>query len=733
MVQTSMNTRPSPSCSRHDEGNLLSRYLDVRQRTESLLGPLGAEDMVVQSMPDASPAKWHIAHTTWFFETFLLTDHLPGYRLFNPDFGYLFNSYYETLGPRQPRVQRGLLTRPTVKEVLAYRAHVDQHMKRLLDADIPDSMREFVLLGIAHEEQHQELLLMDILHLFNQSPLKPVYDAHWPKQPSGRRGQFKRISGGLVEIGAQPHGLVFDNEGPRHKTWLEAFEISDRLVTNGEWLDFMRDDGYRRADLWLSDGWDRVRAESWHAPLYWLQSDDGWSEMTLGGLRALDPAAPVTHVSYFEAAAFAQWVGARLPTEAEWECAANAQALEQRDDVAWQWTQSAYSAYPGFRPTRDAIGEYNGKFMIGQMVLRGGCEFTPVRHTRSTYRNFFRPEQRWMLSGLRLARDLQTVSQVSIDADFAADVVAGLAAPSKNLSPKYFYDALGSELFDAICQTPEYYPTKTETALLRGIAAEIARDIPAGAVLVELGSGGSQKTRIVLDAAPQIAVYVPVDVSGDALDKASQGLVRDYPDLLVAPQVQDFSTGIELPAVAKGRPRVGFFPGSTIGNFTPPQAVQLMRTTRQLLGENATFVVGVDLVKDLPTLLAAYNDAQGITEQFNKNLLTRINRELDGDFDLHAFDHLAIWNAECGRMEMHLVSRTDQLVNAARHTFAFKKGERLHTENSHKFSVESFTQLANEAGWRVHRHWLSAAPQFAVFSLKPTPHFDHTDKEHHHS
>ncbi|MDV6330394.1 ergothioneine biosynthesis protein EgtB [Asticcacaulis sp. 201] len=701
------------------QDSLLDLYVALRARTLDLVAPLSPEDMVVQSMPDASPAKWHLAHTTWFFETFLLNGQ-PHYRPFDPDYAFLFNSYYEALGPRQPRAQRGLLTRPPLDAIIAYRRHVDTHMQALLATDIDESTIDLLRLGLAHEEQHQELLLMDILHLFGQSPLRPAAAPDWPGDDGGRAGRFQLRPGGLVDIGHSGCGFAFDNETPRHKVWLQPFEISDRLVTNGDWLAFMADGGYARADLWLSDGWAHVQANGWQAPAYWHATSEGWREMTLRGSVPVAPDTPVTHVSFYEADAFARWSGARLPTEAEWEAAASDGALEQVDTVAWQWTASAYLPYPGFVPGSGAVGEYNGKFMSGQMVLRGGCAFTPAGHVRTSYRNFFRPEQRWMRSGVRLVRDLHAgvAATDRDDATFAADVVAGLSARQKSLSPKYFYDATGSELFEAICRTPEYYPTRTESALLADIAVELTATIPADAVLVEFGSGASDKTRRLLDAAPQITAYVPIDISDDALRQATLRLNRDYPDLAVTPVVGDFTTVVDLPHALRDRPLVGFFPGSTIGNFSVPEARQLLRNMRAMLGTDARLIIGADMVKDEATLVAAYNDAAGVTAEFNKNVLRRINTELGGTFDLNAFDHLAIWNAEYARMEMHLVSRVDQIVHAAGHTFAFKAGERLHTENSHKFTPQSFGALAAEAGFTIERVWVSAAPEFAVFSLK---------------
>ncbi len=730
-------TAPAPMRAAHAKGPG-ARYRSVRSATLALVSNLSAEDQAAQSMPDASPTKWHLAHTTWFFETFVLEPHLPGYRIFDPAFAYLFNSYYEALGPRQPRPQRGLLTRPPLERVLAYRAHVDEAMARLL-ATPGHGLDALLDLGLAHEEQHQELILMDVLHLFAQSPLKPVY-APAPALPVGRDpGPAAQVAfeGGLVEIGHGGGTFAFDNEGPRHRVFLEPFRLADRLVTNAEWLAFMADGGYSRPELWLSEGWARVQAEGWTAPLYWEEGPRGWLAMTLQGRRALAPHAPVTHVSYYEADAYATWADARLPTEAEWEHAAqgleiSGNMVEQRQygpavaskgaglrqmfgDV-WEWTRSAYGPYPGFRPASGAIGEYNGKFMIGQMVLRGGCCATPEGHVRASYRNFFHPHQRWMFSGVRLAWD-GPAQPVGHDGEFARDVVAGLSKPQKELSAKYFYDAVGSDLFEQITQLPEYYPTRTELALMAERAGEMAQAIPDGAALVEFGSGASTKTRLLLDAAPQLGAYVPIDISPTALDAAAQAISRDYPGLAVAPLVDDFTRALALPKAVDGRERVGFFPGSTIGNFRPDEVVAFLSGARRLLGEGACFLVGIDLVKDDETLVAAYDDAQAVTAAFNLNLLTRINRELGGDFDLSAFEHRAIWNADESRIEMHLVSRADQWAEAAGVRFRFAAGETIHTENSYKFTLGGFAALAAEAGWKLERSWESPAPSFAVVLL----------------
>lgn len=700
-------------------GDLRERFMAVRARTVRLASPLSSEDRVVQSMPDASPTKWHLAHTTWFFETFLLRPHAKGYEIFDEQFAYLFNSYYEALGERHPRPQRGLLTRPSSQSVSAYREHVDHHMSALLTEKASSEIASLVQLGIAHEEQHQELLLMDALHLFSRSPLKPAYDSNWSLAAPGRSGAFVRHSGGLISIGTDANTFSFDNEQPVHPVWVGDFEISDRLVTNRDWLAFMEDGGYSRADLWLADGWAVVKEQSWNAPLYWSRENTsaGWMEMTLRGLLPLALDRAVGHVSYYEAAAFAQWANARLPTEAEWELAARAGLLEQSDDVAWQWTQSAYLPYPGFRATADAIGEYNGKFMVGQMVLRGGANITSPGHSRPGYRNFFKPEQRWMQSGVRLARDAQAASAESDTDEFRADIVAGFSASPKSLSPKYFYDAKGSALFEEICETPEYYPTRAETALLKRIVHKIGTYVENGATLIEFGSGASEKTRIILDEIAGIGTYVPMDISKAALDQAASKLRVDYPALHILPLLGDFTRPLNSPLPLGRAPRIGFFPGSTIGNFSHPEAVELLRSAREWLGNGAHMIVGVDMVKRVETLVAAYSDAGGVTEQFNKNILLRFNREAGGDFDPNRFDHSARWNEVFNRIEMHLVSKMRQWVTVAGRKFSFEKDESLHTENAHKFTVATFTALAEAAGWTVNEHWVSDAPEFGIFVL----------------
>jgi len=384
----------------------IEAFRRVRHETERRAAPLSAEDQVIQSMPDASPIKWHRAHTTWFFETFLIQPNVPGYQVFDERFAFLFNSYYVAAGPRHARPKRGLITRPSASEVADYRAHVDAAIERLVGeasaAALPDILR-ILEIGLNHEEQHQELMLTDILHAFAQNPTLPAYDASWQAPKSAAAEGFVDLPEGIHTIGHQTGGYCFDNEGPSHRVLVGPVRIARALVTNGEWLAFISDGGYANPALWLSDGWAAVQTEGWQAPGHWQDHDGEWRQFTLGGLRPVDLAAPVMHISYYEADAFARWSGRHLPTEAEWEVSARQGALSDAFGVVWQWTRSAYSPYPGFVACDGALGEYNGKFMINQMVLRGSSLATPDGHTRVTYRNFFYPGARWQFSGLRLA------------------------------------------------------------------------------------------------------------------------------------------------------------------------------------------------------------------------------------------------------------------------------------------------------------------------------------------
>jgi len=385
---------------------LYNRFQHVRGATERLVAGLTNEDQCVQSMPDASPAKWHRAHTTWFFEQFVLVPHVQGYTVFDPAFCYLFNSYYEEVGPRHPRPFRGLLTRPSTDEVTRFRWHVDRALADALP-ELSADVRAIVELGLHHEQQHQELLVTDMLHAFAANPLYPAIQPGWHDSLGVQADTwFVPCTGGLHRMGHEGPGFCFDNETPLHQVFLAPFALASRLVRNREWLDFIRDGGYRTPSLWMSDGWAAVQASGWTAPLYWVGEDGGWSQIGPGGLAPLELDAPVRHISWYEADAFSRWSQARLPTEAEWEAGqANPDVLETTGHV-WQWTESAYRPYPGYRAAPGAIGEYNGKFMINQMVLRGGSVATPDNHTRRTYRNFFHPDKRWQFAGLRLAKDL---------------------------------------------------------------------------------------------------------------------------------------------------------------------------------------------------------------------------------------------------------------------------------------------------------------------------------------
>jgi ergothioneine biosynthesis protein EgtB len=387
--------------------NLAEAYLAVRTETERRAAPLSAEDQLIQSMPDASPTKWHRAHTTWFFEQFLLGQHCPDYKPFHPDYAFLFNSYYVSAGPRHARHRRGDLTRPSADEIASYRRYVDAAMAEFLESattGVLDRIAPLMEVGLNHEQQHQELMLTDILHAFAQNPILPAYDPAWRfPRPIRSGNEWTTLNEGIHTIGHADDSFHFDNEKPAHRALVGPVKLARNLVTNAEWLAFMQDGGYSTATLWLMDGFAIATSEQWQAPLYWREIDGQWHVMTLAGLKPVEPSAPVCHVSYYEADAFARWSGKHVPTETEWEVAARAGDLNDAFGVAWQWTRSAYASYPGYRAADGALGEYNGKFMVNQLVLRGSSIATPAGHSRISYRNFFYPHHRWQFSGLRLA------------------------------------------------------------------------------------------------------------------------------------------------------------------------------------------------------------------------------------------------------------------------------------------------------------------------------------------
>lgn len=732
-----------------DPIDIARRFEDVRAQTLALTAPLSAEDQCIQSMPDASPTKWHLAHTTWFFETFVLKPRVDGYREFDPAYNYLFNSYYEQIGDRHARPERGMLTRPPLSDIHAFREHVDAAMHAYLGAAPETDVLDLIELGLHHEQQHQELLLTDIKHTLSRNPLFPAYRSPRPADATRNLEQnWIDHPGGLVEIGHDGAGFAFDCEGPRHKVWLEPFQIATHPVSNGDFIEFIEDGGYRTPALWLADGWAMCQEQDWQAPLYWHRSGDGeWRIFTLSGLRPVDPDAPVCHVSYYEAEAYARWAGARLATEAEWEVIAEPLApeghfagagifhpmpsrkegLTQMFGDVWEWTGSAYSPYPGFRAPEGAVGEYNGKFMSGQMVLRGGSCATPEGHIRTSYRNFFYPWARWQFSGIRLAQDAPrstlgtTAPDTDSDGGFKADVLHGLASMPKSVPPKYFYDAEGARLFTEICELDEYYPTRTEIGILTENAADIAAHLGKDAMLIEYGSGALDKVRILLDALDDPVSLCAIDISSEQLQAAADEVRATYPDLEVLAVEADFTRAVDLPTPQRTpAARIVFFPGSTIGNFDPADAATFLTGVRETVGPGGMLLIGVDMKKDIGRLVDAYDDASGVTEAFNKNLLTRINRELGGDFDLSLFRHVTRYNDHAGRIEIHLESCTDQVVHVDGHAFHFAAGETIHTENSYKFTPNEFAALAAAAGFEKVRIWQDAEELFAVMLFRVT-------------
>lgn len=734
----------------------LDRFTRVRRRTEALAAPLSPEDQQVQSQPDCSPTKWHRAHTTWFFEEFVLS-RLEDYEPFDERFRFLFNSYYEAVGSRQPRPRRGMITRPSVEEIADYRRHVDQAVTEAVTSGLVDDdvAAELLELGGHHEEQHQELLLMDLKHLLSTNPYFPAYQPAVERTRSLESSAWARSTaditwtrhdGGLVDIGHEGPGFHYDNEGPRHRAYLAPFEIADRLVTCGQWLDFMEAGGYSNHEYWHMEGWLTVQNEGWRAPDYWVERDNGWHVFTLEGLQPVNELDPVVHVSWFEAEAFARWAGCRLPTEAEWETAARDHgAADQRlgDELhpryrpehavdgpsqwigeVWQWTSSPYVPYPGFVPAAGAVGEYNGKFMVNQYVLRGGACVTPLQHSRPTYRNFFPAGARWAFAGLRLARDV--APEPTIDVHLAADEWAqhladetreGLQATPPVIPPVWFYDDYGSELFDRITRLPEYYPTEAERTILAQHGHEIAA-LTDARLLVELGSGTSDKTRTLINALHEhgtLESILPMDCSEATLRESVQQLTQERPGLSVAGLVGDFTAHLNhLPG---GSHRLIAFLGSTIGNFEPQQRAAFLTELGQSLSEGDFFLLGTDLVKPASRLEAAYNDAAGVTAAFNLNALAVMNRELGADFDPSAFEHRAVWVEEHSRIEMRLIARGDHHITVTEFDgleLHMKDGEWVRTEVSTKFTVPQIREELTLAGLTPVAVWTDPAGDFAL-------------------
>jgi dimethylhistidine N-methyltransferase len=729
----------------HDTGAIEELFHAVRRGSCLLTAELTDADATVQSMADASPAKWHLAHTSWFFESMVLVPHLPGYRRFDDRFNFLFNSYYETLGDRHPRPARGLLTRPTLDTVYAYREHVELGIARLLTGLPGTEVSKLIELGCHHEQQHQELLLTDILHLFAQNPLRPAFKAPEPLPVNARSGlaiEYLPFDGSLVQIGHGGRGFAFDCEGPRHRVFLEPYLLANRQVTNREWLEFMQDGGYTNPLLWLSEGWNAVVAEKWTAPLYWERHDDVYWSMTLRGPQPVDPEAPVVHVSFFEADAFARWAGKRLPTEAEWEHAAasvpcdgnfadsgrlrpmaapaTAGMCQMFGDV-WEWTRSPFQPYPGYSPGSGAVGEYNGKFMSGQFVLRGGSCATPAFHIRHTYRNFFPPNARWQFSGIRLAQDARsagvTPGPVRNSAKFRRDVIEGLNCTPKRLPSRWFYDDVGSELFEEITRLPEYYPTRVETQILRDQAADIAGFCGENLTLLEYGAGAGIKTEILIQALQNPRLYIPIDIAEDFLNQTAVRLRGRFPNLATRPVAADFCADFLLPDWIPLPNRVAFFPGSTIGNLDDEEVGAFLRRVRTQTGPRGKAIIGVDLRKSLDVLVPAYDDASGVTARFNLNLLARINRELGGNFVLSGFSHAVRWNEMTSAIEMHLVSCNAQSVTIAGRQFRFSARESIHTESSRKYDLSRFAEMVRRSGWQVARVWTDPQSQFALFGM----------------
>lgn len=735
-MQVSLNTQSFSN-------TLADQYQAVRKQTFDLCQDLETEDFAIQSMVDVSPPKWHLAHTTWFFENFLLSQFVKDYVFFHPQFNFLFNSYYESVGKFHIRQNRGILSRPTIEEIFSYRFEIDRRVLSLIeDASLQKriTMDPILIMGIQHEQQHQELLLTDVKYNFFCNPLKPAYQDTKLEDPGNNCSlDWQVVRGGIHSIGFEGEGFAYDNERPRHKTYLEDFAIASRLVTNREYLNFIQDCGYERPELWLSDGWKDLKNSSRKAPLYWEKGDEDWLQFTLVGLVPLCLDEPVCHINFYEATAYARWVGHRLPTEFEWEVASQTRALEnghfmesgrfhpqrasaENDQLfgdVWEWTQSAYAPYPGYHAPFSAIGEYNGKFMSNQQVLRGGSCLTSKTHIRSSYRNFFYPSSCWQCTGIRLVKQNhqeQVTSLLSTKNIFLQDVLEGLQKIPKSLSPKYFYNKRGSELFDAICQQPEYYLTRIEENLFQQAVIDLKKILPDPSCIIEFGSGNCEKIGYLLNQLPQIQTIIPIDISKEFIQKTAQKLAENFPHLHIHPLAADFLKLKSLPQHKdlRGKYPIVFFPGSTIGNFETDVCSEILKNIATLVYPSGGLLIGIDLIKDKAVLEMAYNDKKGVTAAFNLNVIQRINEELKGNVSLAVFKHYAFFNHEKSRIEMHLVCLEDYVVSIGNTLIPFKKGETIHTENSYKFELEDFIEKASKIGFTLRRSWVDPKEYFGL-------------------
>ena len=649
-----------------DADTLVARYDEVRSHTETLAAPLSPEDQTVQSMPDVSPTKWHRAHVTWFFETFVLAEHEPSFKPYQDRYWFLFNSYYEGVGPRYARAERGFISRPGAHDVGLYRADVDSRMRDLvttLDGGSLEKLGSTIELGFHHEQQHQELLLMDIKHVLSVNPLQPSY-AGTPLTPSDPDPLgWVDLEGGLVEVGHRGGGFGFDNELPLHQQWLEPYRLADRLVTNGEWLAFMADRGYERHELWLSDGWGRVRDEDWRAPFYWTEVDGVWFEHTLTGTRPVDAGLPVSHVSHYEADAYATWAGKRLPDRGRVGARRGrrrpGRPLQHRRQPRRHRDVPPARSRPQHRPPATGLRRLLGVDELGLPRLPGlpptgrsdrrvqrqvhvGSDGAPwrVRPHPPGPRPALLPQllpaggalgpfrgasRRWRAA---LMPSREPVVTVALDPHRASsalvdDVRRGLGSQPRTLSPKWLYDDVGSELFDEITRLPEYYPTECERAILRDHAADIVAACDATTV-VELGSGTSDKTRTLLDAFTSVGSlerFVPVDVSEQTLRDAAVMLSERYPSLRVEALVGDFT--LHLGHLPRGGRRLVAFLGGTIGNFYVEERAAFLGALHDSLEQGDWFLLGTDLVKSTDRLISAYDDSRGVTAAFVTNCLQR--------------------------------------------------------------------------------------------------------------